>query len=137
MPESFKGQTAYQEDPDTWERHWEQVDQRELGQDDEDAGNRAVLDQYLRDNPQADSGTILQRALVTGNLRAAFAAAKADAESRGEEWNQVYVGPEERAIEADYQAFLANLGAEDIETWAAHVESTRRSPPWTPRRPTL
>ena len=123
VPESFKDSTAYQEGPSTWERHWELVYQRQLGQDDEDTENREALDQYLKQNPEADSETILQQALVTGNLRAAFAAAKADAESRGEEWNQVYVGPEERAIEADYQAFLANLAAEDKETWTAHADN--------------
>ena len=119
----LKDSTAYQEDPSTWKRHWELVYQRQLGQDDEDTENREALDQYLKQNPEADSRTILQQALVTGNLRAAFPAAKADAESRGEEWNHVYVGPEERAIEADYQAFLANLAAEDKETWTAHADN--------------
>ena len=96
------------------------VYQQSLAQQDEDSQNRQVLDDYLRENPQADRAAILQEVLVKGDLRSGFSVARADAESRGEEWGRVYVGAEERAIEEGYREFLSSVDSESQEKWAAH-----------------
>ena len=64
VPTYFFQTPSYREDPDRWERHWQLVYQQSLAQNDADAANRQALDDYLRDNPQADRATILQDALV-------------------------------------------------------------------------
>ena len=91
-----------------------------MAQQDEDSQNRQALDDYLRENPQADRAAILQEALVGRNVRSAFSVARSDAESRGEEWGRVYVGAEEQAIEEGYREFLASVDSESQETWVAH-----------------
>ena len=56
---------------------------------------------------------------MRGDVRAAFAAAHADAASRGEDWNRLYIGKEELAAEAGYQTFLANVPEDAREIWAS------------------
>ena len=133
VPTSFLSTTSYRDDPDRWERHWELVYQQNLAQQGEDSQNRQALDHYLRENPQADRGAILQEFLVRRNVRDAFAAARADAESRGEEWGRVYVGAEELVIEEGYPAWELNSRRRGRPTIPILV----RFKPWTPRRPTL
>ena len=120
VPSYFLQSSAYQSDPRLWDRHWQQVYERSLARDDEDTVNRAALDDYLRANPDADRSSILQQALVTDNLQAAFDTARADAESRGEEWNLLYIGAERRATAAAYRDFLESLDSESQQAWEAH-----------------